>query len=131
MWARIVECMLGIWLLMSPFIFHHTDDALGLWINDLAVGCILVVLSLASYWRPTAWAHWLILPVAMWLIGFGRFGSTPPLAGSLQNEIIVGLLLLIFAIIPNHASCPPHEWEPSTSKTADPYQGIDCTTSEN
>lgn len=119
MWARIVECMLGVWLLMSPFIFHHSGDAPHLWINDLTVGLALMVLSLASYWSKTRGAHWLLLVVAIWLIGFGRLNGTPPLEPALQNNLIVGLLLGMLAIIPNEASLPPVRWrQPNNSTTS-------------
>lgn len=110
MWPRIVECMIGVWLLMSPFIFGHSPNETALWANDFAVGGALIVLSLASYWRPTAWAHWLIIPIGAWLVGFGRISGTPPLEPALQNAILVGLLVLMFAIIPNEASQPPRAW---------------------
>jgi hypothetical protein len=110
MWPRVVECMLGIWLVMSPFIFRHPSDASAMWINDLGVGLALIVLSLASYARWTRWAHWLLIPVAVWLMAFGRFSSSPPLVAGLQNDIIVGLLLALVAIIPNDASRPPVGW---------------------
>jgi hypothetical protein len=113
MWARIVECMIGCWLLMSPFIFRHQPGETAMWANDLTVGAVLVVLSLASYWRPTEWAHWLLIPVGVWLVGFGRLGHVPPLEPALQNEIVVGLLLLMFAIVPNDASRPPRAWRQS------------------
>ncbi len=125
MWARVVECMLGCWLLVSPFVFQHGADEAPLWINDLAAGSALIVLSLASYWHKTAWAHWLLLPVGIWLIGFGRLGSTPPLDGGLQNNIMVGMLLSMFAIIPNHASRPPDSWP-----GAPPVEPIDPYTEE-
>ncbi|QEG36906.1 SPW repeat protein [Bythopirellula goksoyri] len=113
MWARVVECMLGCWLLMSPFIFGHASDTFVLWSNDLLIGGLVIVLALASYWSPTAWAHWMLIFVGIWLIGFGRLGSTPPLPGAQQNQIILGLLLTMFAIIPNHASHPPRGWQTS------------------
>ncbi|MCO6047490.1 SPW repeat protein [Aeoliella sp. ICT_H6.2] len=117
MWARIVESMLGVWLLMSPFIFRHTSDATHLWINDLAMGCTLIVLSLASYWSKTRGAHWLLLVAAVWLIGFGRLNGTPPLQPALQNNLIVGLLLGMVAIVPNEASLPPVRWRQQENST--------------
>jgi hypothetical protein len=110
MWARIVECMLGCWLLMSPFIFRHRPGEPALWINDLAVGSAVIVLSIASCWRPMGWAHLLLLFVGAWLIVFGRFQQAPPLQPALQNNLVVGLLLLMFAVIPNEASLPPRAW---------------------
>jgi hypothetical protein len=114
MWARVVECMLGLWLLLSPFIFRHPDDATMWWTNDIASGTLVIVLALASYWRPTEWTHWWTIAVALWLIGFGRFSATPPLEPALQNYIFVGLLLGMMAIIPNEASKPPRAWRTTT-----------------
>ncbi len=111
MWARVVECMLGCWLLMSPFNFGHPAEASAWWYNDLAVGSAIIILSLISYWGPTSGAHWLLIPIAIWLIGFGRLTSTPPLSAAEQNHIILGLLLAMFAIVPNHASQPPAGWQ--------------------
>lgn len=110
MWARIVECMLGIWLLLSPFIFQHSRAATAQWTNDLAAGLMLIVLSLASYWKPTAWAHWLLLPMGGWLVGFGRLWSEPPIGPGFQNNILLGLVLLMFAVVPNEAAEPPVAW---------------------
>ena len=120
MWARIVECMLGCWLLISPFVFAHSEEHWALWTNDLAAGGMLITFSLASYWRPTGWAHWLFVPLAVWLVVFGRFSSSPPLEPALQNEIIIGLLLLMFAIVPNEASQPPRAWRRSANSYPPP-----------
>jgi hypothetical protein len=102
--------MIGCWMLVSPFVFRHEQHATGLWLNDLSVGSLLIVLALASYWRPTAWAHWLALPLGAWLVLFGRFSDVPPLAPALQNQIIIGMIVMMFAIVPNEASLPPHAW---------------------
>jgi len=110
MWSRIVECMLGCWMLISPFIFAHAPHETALWTNDLTTGLVLILLSLASYWRPMGWAHWAILIVGVWLVAFGRLQQSPPLPAALQNDIVVGLLLVMFAIIPNDASTPPESW---------------------
>lgn len=114
MWARIVECMLGCWLLMSPFIFGYEfgpdGDAFEMLICDLTIGAALIVLSLASYWNPTRAAHWLLIPMAVGLLAFGRLATEPPLAPGHQNHIIVGLVLLMIAVVPNEASLPPRAW---------------------
>jgi len=110
MWARDVECMLGVWLLLSPFVFGHDPDATGLWASDLICAALVSTFALLSYGKPTQHAHLLTLLVALWLIGFGRFGAASPLPAGMQNNIVVGLLLLMFAIVPNHASRPPRRW---------------------
>jgi hypothetical protein len=102
--------MLGCWLLISPFIFAHDKGQTALWANDLIAGGTLLVCSLACYWRPLGWLHWLFLPLGAWLVGIGRFTQSPPLPAAFQNEIVVGLLLMMFAIVPNEASHPPRSW---------------------
>lgn len=110
MWARVVEVMLGCWLVVSPFIFHHTLEQPALWINDLSCGFAVIALALFSFWHPARQVHLVLCGVALWLIGFGFLASPPPAPPALQNHILVGLLLLMFAIIPNGASLPPRPW---------------------
>jgi hypothetical protein len=102
--------MLGLWLLVSPFIFAHASAQTSLWVNDLMAGGALMVLSLASFWQPTAWAHLLIIPLGGWLVLFGRLAHSSPLPAAFQNEIVIGLLVTMFAFVPNEASEPPSVW---------------------
>lgn len=110
MWARVIEVMLGCWLAVSPFIFRHSADESGLWLNDLFSALAVIMLALVSFWSPLRYAHLAIVLVALWLIGFGFWASGYPTPPALQNDILVGLLLLMFAIIPNEANLPPQGW---------------------
>jgi hypothetical protein len=111
MWSRVVEVMLGCWLLISPFVFAHPSDAAALWINDLSCGSAVIVFGLFSYWRPTQHAHLLSLAVGTWLVAFAyRQGFGEPSPAS-QNHLILGLLLLMFAIIPNDAAEAAPAWD--------------------
>ena len=110
MWARVVEIMLGCWLLVSPFVFRHQSEDVVAWTIDLAAGFLVILLGLLSYWRPTRWAHLALLPLAAGLIAsaYARSGGSPP--ASAENHMSIGVLLLMFAIIPNDASQPPYGW---------------------
>lgn len=110
MWARVIEIMLGCWLAVSPFVFRHAADEKVLWLNDLFSALAVIMLALISFWRPLRYAHVAIVVVALWLIGFGFWASGYPAPPALQNDILVGLLLLMFAIIPNEANLPPKAW---------------------
>lgn len=120
MWARVVEVMLGCWLAVSPFVFRHGPEHRILWFSDLFSALIVVVLALSSFWPPLRFAHVAIVAVGLWLIALGFFAPypTPP---ALQNDIVVGLLLMIFAIVPNNANQPPKPWREfhSTSSRSD------------
>lgn len=110
MWARVVEVMLGCWLAVSPFIFRHGGQT-HLWINDLGCAALAIGLALVSFFRPLRYAHLGSAAVAMWLVGFGYFGAGSPPSPAAQNDILTGLLLLMFAIVPNEASQPPTPWK--------------------
>jgi peptidoglycan/LPS O-acetylase OafA/YrhL len=111
MWARVVEFMLGCWLAISPFIFAHADDQIGLWATDWICATLVITLALLSYWHPTRHAHVLTLLVAAGLIVIGRFSTGETPSPAMQNQIVVGLLLLMFSLVPNAASRPPASWQ--------------------
>jgi hypothetical protein len=115
MWARVIEFMLGCWFAISPFAFGHDDAEMAFWLTDLTAACLIMILSLASFWPPLRHAHLALVLVASWLILFGRFAISPPLPPAAQNYILVGLLLLMFALIPNNASDRPRHWLPAVS----------------
>ncbi len=111
MWGRVVEIMLGLWLLLSPFIFEHWQRGeTGLWVSDFASGGAIIVFAALSFWQPARFAHVLNLAVAFWLIAWGYFSGGYPSAPGYQNEILVGLVLIFFAIIPTNATQPPKAW---------------------
>ncbi|MGE0756204.1 MAG: hypothetical protein AB7O38_04255, partial [Pirellulaceae bacterium] len=56
MWARVIEFMLGCWLAISPFVFHHGDNWLR-WTIDWAAAVLVVTLAVLSYWPPMRRAH--------------------------------------------------------------------------
>ncbi len=109
MWARVVEVMLGCWLAISPFVFHHSRDDALLWYADWTAATLVTVLALLSYWRPTRWAHLLTIAVALAMVAAGWLQDRPAPPGW-QNHIVTGLILLMTAIIPNHAASPPRGW---------------------
>lgn len=125
MWARVVEVMLGFWLIISPFLFGHYPSDRPLWMNDLICGSAVVLLAFLSFWslpfcRFLRYAHVLILGIAFWLIGFGYFGGGYPASAGYQNDIFLGLTLLLLAIIPNEASQPPPSWRRYYAKQTTP-----------
>jgi hypothetical protein len=111
MWARVIELMLGVWLLLSPFIFRETAGAGDFRSTDVSTGSTVIVLSLLSFWQPLRRSHIATGVLALWLVIWAWFAAARPGPPAVQNEIVVGLLLLMLAIVPNEASSPPESWK--------------------
>lgn len=109
MWARIVEILLGVWLIASPSIFRSGETGMRGTVNDLLCGILVVVLAVFSFSSRLGGAHFLILLAAAWLVINGYVAGHPAPAAA-QNLIITGLLLAMFAIIPNHIDKMPRSW---------------------
>ena len=109
MWGRIVEFMVAVWLIFSPFIFAASDNAAVLW-GDMATAALICLLSGVSYWYPLRHVHFANLLVAVGLVLVGRFATPPPAIAAQQNHITVGFFLMMIALIPNSASLPPVGW---------------------
>lgn len=113
MWGRSIEVMLGLWLLISPFLFGHFQKGGSLsplTVSDLASGTAVVLLGVLSFWHRTARAHLGQFAVAAWLIAYGRFAFDFPPPPGAQNELLVGLVLVLIAVIPNRSEEPPPRW---------------------
>ena len=110
MWPRVVEVMIGCWLAVSPFVFRHPPDQNAFWLRDLLCAALVMTLALLSFGRRTRRAHLGILPVGIFLCAAAFvFPSNPP-PPALQNDLIVGLILVMLAILPSEASLPPVSW---------------------
>ncbi len=110
MWSRVVEIMLGCWLAISPFVFGHAESQTMPWFMDWLCALLIISFALLSYWQPLRHIHLATAFLAILMICYGRFASPEQVIPALQNHILTGLLLLMFALIPNHTSQPPECW---------------------
>jgi hypothetical protein len=111
MWCRVVEVTIGCWLAMSPFIFRHPPGEVSWWANDWACAVAIMVLALLSFRQGLRHIHLLNCIVAIWLIAWGYLHGREPVPPALQNDVLVGWLLGMFAILPSEAELPPKAWE--------------------
>jgi len=109
-WARVVECMLGLWLVLSPFILRHGMDDTLFWTVDLAAGTAVVAVALGSFKGALSRLHLvhLLTGTVLFALGWILGGRHPEPAH--QNWVIFALLLMMIAVIPSHAHDPPRKW---------------------
>ena len=107
MWPRVVEVMLGVWLVITPLVFRGTDAIDRYTANAVGTGLIVIAASLVAFWPRAGWARYITLAASGWLAVHGYLSAVRPGPPAAQNEIMIGLLLLLFAILPNHVNRPP------------------------
>lgn len=107
MWARHFELFLAIWLSISWLIFSYPQGSLLMY-HDFVVAIVISTLSLLNY--KYRYIHLYNFAVAAWLIALVLFSQAPITNPFYQNYMTIGLLLLMFAVIPPNSSFPPKEW---------------------
>lgn len=109
MWPRVAEIVLAGWLAASPWVFGHAEEPSMLRVSDWICAGAIAACAAASFNKRFARAHLAELLVAAWLLGFGYFASSEALP-ALQNNILVAMALMMFAIVPSEANRPPRPW---------------------
>lgn len=67
-WPLFLSFLVGIWLVLSPFVLGHTHLAAPFW-NNLTVGLLVMALSALRFVNPPIdWASWGILLLGAWLV---------------------------------------------------------------
>lgn len=110
MWARTMEFAFGCWLAMSPFIFLHGEAYSWIWYHDFLVGAFICVVALLSCIEKLKRLHLLHILTGGWLVLSGYVLATHKIPPEFQNHVVLGWLLIMFAIIPTDASRPPEGW---------------------
>ncbi|HET9721885.1 MAG TPA: SPW repeat protein [Candidatus Saccharimonadales bacterium] len=90
-----VNFILGIWLIISPWIFSYTSGAVQ-W-DQFGFGIAVVVLSVIRYAVPrSSWASWLNALIGIWMI-IAPFALSANRAVAYWNEVIIGIVIAILA----------------------------------
>ncbi len=108
MWPRVVEVMLGLWLVLGPLLFRLEPSSLALIVNHLVYGTAVVVAALIAI--RVRFLRVVTIAIGLWLIGYGyAAGGYPPAPGYL-NLIVIGVLVCALGLIPTDCLVPTHSW---------------------
>jgi len=98
MWANWVNLVLGIWLIVAGFVLKTPPKTANFW-NDLIVGIIVAILAYISTTTKRV-ICWINVVLGIWLIIAAFLPSiVGTKTGNLWNDLIVGIVVLIVAII--------------------------------
>ena len=95
MWARILNTMIGLWLMIAPGIFNYSAAASD---NGHIAGPIVVTFSIVAIWEATRPVRKWNIPVAIWLL------VAPWILGyentiAIVSDMGAGILVMIFSSV--------------------------------
>lgn len=102
--AELANIVLGIWLVLSPFVLTFSHNTAARW-NNIAVGIALVLVALAAQWENEA-LQGLAVPLAIWLFA-SPFVLGIYTAAFLANNVTMAFIVVAAAAI-NDGLRPPH-----------------------
>ena len=96
--ASGLNLVLGIWLLIAPFLLGNSGGgALAMW-NDMVVGVIVLILAWIRFANPASATglSWTNAVLGLWLILAPFILGYSGTAAALWNDIIVGIAVAVF-----------------------------------
>lgn len=96
-WQDVVNCVLGVWLFLSPWILGFADVGLAA-TNAWIFGVIVAALALLAIFAYRQWEEWLAAAIGVWLFISPWVLGAAANANILWNSLIVGALLVILAL---------------------------------
>ncbi len=94
-WASLV---LGLWLLLSPWLLGYTSLTNALW-NSVIVGILVALMALMHLRGGPVWEEWVNLVLGIWLILSPWILGFSGMASPTWNAVIVGVLVGLFALL--------------------------------
>lgn len=96
-WQDPVNLILGIWMLISPWVLGYQGETSAMW-NAVVLGILIGAAAIGALAQPKAWAEWanvvlgIWLVIAPWILGFSAMRE--PMA----NAVIVGVATAVLAL---------------------------------
>ncbi len=105
--------VLGLWLIISPFVLGYTNIAAGMW-NSIIVGVVMFIVAVIRELRPrdTGWLSWINVILAVWLwVSLNVLGFQHLTNAMVWNFALVGIFALLgaafsggFSLVEKHFS---------------------------
>lgn len=94
MWARIINAILGVWLMAAPAVLGYGEPART---SDRIAGPIAAAVAVIAIWEVTRPLRWVNLVIGLWLLAAPWVLAYYDIFAAALNSSAVGLLLILFA----------------------------------
>jgi len=89
MWARVVNTILGIWMMVVPSVLRYEKVAAN---NAYIFGCVIATIAIIAMAESVRNVRWLNLFMGLWLV-VAPWILTFENSTNILNDTIVGLLV--------------------------------------
>lgn len=98
LWTYVVNCILGLWLITSPFLFDYKCSALAT--SDTVSGALIVLFELLSFSPRRTLLRWCTPVVAVWLLFAPLVFWSPTPAVYLLDTLIACFVIAMSILVP-------------------------------
>lgn len=96
-WRDAANLVLGIWLVLSPWILGYMAAPVASW-NAYVVGVVIAVAAVAALVAFHEWEEWVNAALAVWLIISPWVLGFAVVTAAVWNQIVVGVLVGALAL---------------------------------
>jgi hypothetical protein len=115
--ASGINILLGIWLLVSPWVFgYQAAGSAAIW-NSVIVGVLIAILAASNCFsrRTRTGLNWINVLLALWImispLVYGYTANT----GGLEDNLVLALLIAAFAICSDGATTAGEKHPPPSA----------------
>ncbi len=96
-WQDLVILLLGIWLIVSPWVLGYASDSPQA-INAYIAGIVIAALAAFDLYKTYAWAVMVNLLAGLWVAVSPWVPAVADRGPLLGNNVIVGIAVIILAL---------------------------------
>jgi hypothetical protein len=95
MWARVINILIGLWLIASPAVLQMDKIAAN---NLRVIGPLVVSFAFIAIWEVTRTLRWVNvalgawLPLGSWVLGYASLVPT-------LNESLCGVIIIVLGLV--------------------------------
>ncbi len=95
-WPDVVNTLLGLWLVISPWLFAYNAHVAAAW-NAWVPGVIIAVAAIAALASFHEWEEWVNGLLGIWLVISPWVTGYSELTAAMWNHVIVGVITAVLA----------------------------------
>jgi predicted ferric reductase len=112
-WKDAVNLILGVWLIISPWILGFVTDYTPIW-DAWVIGVVIAIAALAALISFNQWEEWVNAVLGVWLVLSPFILGFAHQTYATWNNVVVGVIVAILALW--SAMALPETANPARSK---------------